>query len=383
VSLIQQVSDEAAAQTIPTERSSSPGAVAILPLTGVRGFAAIWVVLYHLRGGLEQALPTWTGLHAVVGAGYLGVDLFAFLSGFVISHTYGDRLDRFSMGSTARYLWLRLARIYPLHLFVLLLFVVGFTWFRGFGSLPLVFDDGRFWRQLFLLNGWGLESRFGWNVPSWTVSSEWFCYLCFALVAPLLARVQRGELAAALAIWTFGLTAYLMNAVGHPAFDAFLDWGLVRIGGEFLVGCCLNRAYRAGWGRSMRWSWIGALALAGGIGFSKLLPAASVGCFAILVYALALDRQPLKTIFGNPAVVWLGEISYSIYMIHWFVLTQGLALMGPRARDLSPGLLVGILFALVLAGSALTYTFVENPSRRWLRRRPWVRRSDTTAAGQR
>ncbi|MGH0034545.1 MAG: acyltransferase family protein [Myxococcota bacterium] len=368
---MQQGSSVAApqeAQEEPGEESAARRTGSILPLTGVRGFAAIWVVLYHLRGGLESALPGWDAALAVVGRGYLGVDLFAFLSGFVISYTYGERLGRFAPGAAARYLWRRLARIYPLHLFVLLLFVLALSYLNGESAVALAVGDDRFWLQLFLLNGWGLEDRFGWNAPSWTVSSEWFCYLVFPLLAPALGRVRRGETAVGLALLVFAATLLVLSRVGRPDFDAFLDWGLVRIGGEFAVGCLLFRAHRDGYGRRAPWGWIGLAALAAGLTLCAIWPPAAVASFAVLVYALAQDPAPLRAVFGRRTVVWLGEISYSIYMIHWFVLTVGMALLGEGAGEIEPRLLVGALFATVLAAAAATHLAVERPARSRLRR---------------
>src|ERR1051325_8120140 len=83
----------------------------IKPLTALRFFAAYWVVLYHYW----PKLATSWAMPAVLQKGYLGVELFFTLSGFILCHVYlssvGD--GRFKYGS---FLWARLARVYPLHL---------------------------------------------------------------------------------------------------------------------------------------------------------------------------------------------------------------------------------------------------------------------------
>jgi len=367
--------DSGGARPPPVSTRAEPGhrdGTTLLPLTGIRAFAALWVLLHHLRGGIEQALPGWTTLHGILASGYLGVDLFAFLSGFVIAHTYTARLERPSPGAAGRYLWARLARIYPLHLFVLGLFLLGLVGTRGVGVLALVPSDERFWRQLLLLHGWGLETKFGWNVPSWTVSSELAAYLVFPLVAPLLGRVRSGAVAVGLAAAAFATTTAVMYAVGHPGFDAYLDWGVARIVGEFLVGCCLQRAWRLGVGRGRPWGAVSLAALATGVALSHPWPVGSVAAFATLVYALAQDGPIQRACFANRPTLWLGEISYSIYMLHWFVLTFGIAALGPAAQRMAPLTLAALLAAGVIAGAALTYTFVERPSRRWLRSFAWA-----------
>src|SRR3569832_1585964 len=83
------------------------------PLTSMRFFAAMWVVLYHYWPNLDPHTP------ALVSKGYLGVELFFVLSGFILCHVYlqGAGEGRFKYGS---FLWARLARVYPLHLATLL-----------------------------------------------------------------------------------------------------------------------------------------------------------------------------------------------------------------------------------------------------------------------
>src|SRR5471032_1559875 len=80
------------------------------PLTALRFFAAMWVVLYHYW-------PNLNGEHmpALVAHGYLGVELFFVLSGFILCHVYLDQFasGRFRYGG---FLWARLARVYPLHI---------------------------------------------------------------------------------------------------------------------------------------------------------------------------------------------------------------------------------------------------------------------------
>src|SRR5689334_9429569 len=88
-------------------------------LTGIRGVAALWVVLFHLPNPLAG-----TAFAQVLSRGYLGVDLFFILSGFVLSYAYRDALPEKPMVRQAlRFYAVRLARIYPLHVFVLALFV--------------------------------------------------------------------------------------------------------------------------------------------------------------------------------------------------------------------------------------------------------------------
>jgi peptidoglycan/LPS O-acetylase OafA/YrhL len=125
--------------------------------------------------------------------------------------TYSKRLESFALAPTLRFLSLRLARMYPLVLFVLVLLAIGrLARYGPEVTANLILGKG-FWLQVLMLNGWGLESDWAWNVPSWSVSSEWLCYLLFPLVAPLIGRIRNGALAMVLAWLTMGLTALTMT----------------------------------------------------------------------------------------------------------------------------------------------------------------------------
>jgi peptidoglycan/LPS O-acetylase OafA/YrhL len=341
----------------------------IATLTGVRGFAVLWVVLYHVRNQITLVYPDWSLTNRFIASGYLGLDLFAFLSGFIIAYTYCERLRSPAWPSVRRYLWLRFVRTYPLHLFVLFLFLVVAVGQGGWQAGMATLTDSAFTRQLFLLNGLGLEHRFAWNVPSWSLGSEWACYLLFPALAPLLLRVRSGWLAALLATISLGLTALCLSLLGHPRFDADLDWGIVRIGGEFVTGCWLYRVHCSG--LTARWpmGWIGLLAAVLAIGsvlHIEIVPV-TVAALGILILALAQDEPPIRVLFGNRVSVYLGEISFSIYMLHWLIIHNaghwGLLAVPVHWR-------LPVLLTMIVAAAVLSFHLVEQLSRRRLRN--WV-----------
>jgi peptidoglycan/LPS O-acetylase OafA/YrhL len=348
----------------------------IAPLTGVRAFAALWVVFYHLLPTIEGMLPEAHGLHAFLAFGYLGVDLFAFLSGFVIAYNYHERVDLRRPREIGVFLWIRAVRVFPLHLFLLLSLLLARLTISGFGEFGIDvgrWEAGDFLQHALMVHGWGVAQHLSWNVPSWTVSSEWLCYLLFPLMAVLLSRIGDGSVALAAATATLGATKIVLDATGFPDFSASLSWGAVRIGGEFLAGCLLWRAFASGAFDRAPW---GAIAV-GAFGTAGLLTrwpgsAFPIVCsFAVGVLALAYARGPLAWFLALRPIVFLGEISYSIYLLHWVVLrifeyTVGRAVMQVGGRGLALAVMVGV----ILGGSVLTYFSVERPARRHLR--GWV-----------
>ena len=241
----------------------------IAPLTGVRAFAALWVVFYHLRPTVQSIFPGAHGLHAFLAFGYLGVDLFAFLSGFVIAYNYSDRVSLARPREIGAFLWIRGARILPLHWFLLLALLAARLTIPGFGGLPADAGHwglGDFLQHALLVHGWGVAQQLAWNVPSWTVSAEWLCYLLFPLMAVGVSRVRDGAVALVAAAATLGATKVALDATGFSDFSANRSWGALRIGGEFLTGCLLWRGFALG--RFERGPW----------GPSRLQPSARRAC---------------------------------------------------------------------------------------------------------
>lgn len=152
-------------------------------LTGIRGFAALWVVLHHAL----SAYPFLSNHFIITNflqKGWLGVDLFFILSGFVISFVHQYEFTTLRFYRFKIFLLLRLSRIYPAHLIMLLSLIpiVCIAQFLFHYHSPIdQFSLSKFFYSLFVLNGWGFSASDGWNVPSWSVSSEWFAYLCFPL----------------------------------------------------------------------------------------------------------------------------------------------------------------------------------------------------------
>jgi peptidoglycan/LPS O-acetylase OafA/YrhL len=357
-------------------RAAVAAGAAIPALTGVRAFAALWVVLLHIRLGAARGLVLPDVVDRVLRSGYLGVDLFGFLSGFVIAHNYAERLARDRRAGLAPYLWARAVRIVPLHWLVLAALVAAVAFLPGFPARPAereLYRASALPLQVLLLHGFGLGNGFAWNLPSWTVSSEWLCYLLFPWIAPSIARLRDPVSALGGATVAFAATAAALSALHHPDWDAAMQGGVVRIAGEFATGCLLQRAFAAGLRRGVPWGAIAPIALAGA--FAAVLaaqPTGAVLAFAVLVLALAHDAGPLARALSARPVVFLGDASYAIYLVHWPLLSL-LALALPPALAVPRTAADGAASAAIHVGAVLACAIAlhvgfDAPVRRRLRR---------------
>ncbi len=346
----------------------------IKPLTGLRFLAAAWVVLFsywpHLAG---FAAPR------MVQKGYLGVELFFVLSGFILCHVYLQRAGEggFRYGG---FLWARLARVYPLHIATLAgLGLMGVL--AGAAGLPVdpsVLAWSALPANLSLTQAWGLAPVAGWNHPSWSISAEWFAYLCFPLFAAAAWRLRARPYAAlvgALALLA-GLYAIFPRLTGFDLTQATIAWGALRIVPCFTLGCAtylmwrsgaVNRPRVAAWGAYFS----GASALAAAqFGAADML---IVAFFAPLLLCLASLTSTGSKLGTARIFVYLGEISYAVYMvcIPWSLLFVNVAARVIHAQDkLLPWPIWAILVVGVVPVAAAAHHLVERPAREAMK--AWV-----------
>jgi peptidoglycan/LPS O-acetylase OafA/YrhL len=398
--------------------------VFIRQLTGIRFIAAAWVLLYHLQGPLGVLglgdIPVFSD---VIRVGRLGVDLFFALSGFILTHTYLTRMGRnFHLRSTARFLWLRLARIYPVHLVMLV--VAGLAVYaqaRVTGA-----ELNRSWlnpidfiKQLLLIQEWGPDPQRGWNFVAWSLSMEWLAYLLFpALILIFFLLYRKVSTFLLVVAWLATLTPLMWYGLGtgDPYYTG--GWGsTIRILTEFTAGALTYLIVT-------RFLPNGAIDPSARVqriatGLSFVFPILVIGGAVLLanlsiaqppVRSLAEDAEPLPPYFhlllvpflvawiGSLALArhgmarWLstsalvlgGFISYSLYMTHlvWF----GLWRAGMQAVGITGGALYAVA-TIVLVGGALViawlmWRIVEEPAREWMRSRIGVRPQPTEEAGE-
>lgn len=371
---------------------SSPTASAsrIAPLTSVRFFAAILVVLYHYWGEFIPTVPTLR----LFENGFMGVSFFYVLSGYILAYVYlrGSAID------TMKFWVARFARIYPSYALALALqipfnIIVVLESVRVFRRVAIA--SASLLANLLLLQAWAPVANWRWNPPSWSVSAEAFFYLLFPVLAIATLRFKRtvslfGGLIVCYLLMLLPAALLLLHGVGYldqprPASFLFVVFSpLLRIP-EFMIGvflCNLERKIRRDHGEEKLERAVPGIILVSGfviacvIWYSREIPfvlrynGISDLAFAGVILALANARGLILRVFSLGPAVLLGEASYSIYilqwpMLHWFkAVASHVGLYAQHEAPIKGGLNFGVYLLLLVILSVLCYKFVESPSRR-------------------
>lgn len=370
----------------------------IKSLTGLRVIAALWVVLFHFRPMLGDVSPDFRdALAPVLNCGAQGVDLFFILSGFVLTWNYLDRMGKsWSTRATLHFLWLRLARVWPVYLVTLHLAALWVLFTLHVGHVPSP-DAGQltamsYVRQIVLVQLW-FEPFFdgtSWDGPAWSISAEWLAYLLFGVIVLIVFRMRLATRARTLMWLAFAASLPpVLLLLTSGVFYTPWSW-LPRIVTQFVAGALACAAVRR-----LRLS--DRARLAAGLG-SLLLVVVMVSVlyvfdahpisgvidsggvvdvlFVPLVIALATGTGSLPRLLSTRVMVYGGQISFCLYMVHELVHTSwGWAVeqfeIDPQTNPWKWNVL-GLLAISVLA-SILLYHLVEEPARRWMRRMVDVR----------
>jgi peptidoglycan/LPS O-acetylase OafA/YrhL len=347
----------------------------IHPLTGIRGVAAFAVMVMHLYQGakMNEAGLQLGPLLPFAHHGEMGVDLFFMLSGFVMSMVHQKDFVDLTWAQCKRYWQLRFARVYPLHAFLLVLFVVC-LWFGGKAYTGA--SIGHFLASLLLIQIWTpTESMF--NPPSWSVAAEALAYLWFPVTGYLTGKIKGlWPNLVLLLLWVvvFRLfyTLYPINQWLPPVYTNWLGPAeAFRIAEEFVIGCFLYNLYKQpGLLQPQRSDVQGIILLISIYGLMALnIPQAwLVAPLAMLILTLAKPGPVLNGLLGNKVAIYFGEISYALYLCHSFFV-MALLLVLPKVPH-TPWVLGGLTtgyFAGAWLFAHLLYAYVETPARKWLR----------------
>lgn len=335
---------------------------------------ALWVVLGHFWDWVVELFPGAEAASPFTEQGHAAVPAFFLLSGWVLSHNYADAFARLRPAETMRFLALRFARIYPLHLAMLLvvgLLVLVARWRDPAFSLE-AYGMGDLALNLLLLHAWTPHLQLSWNYPSWSISSEWFAYILFPFAARWYLRNLSGPVLPILSAAVFLALACLVVVLPLGPFH-----NLALVSTCFLAGASLHWIALA----HARWtppSWLPDALLAS-LPLIAFLPffEARWMLFLVVPGILILALRQLGTVHAgwlwtsSPARI-LGQTSYSLYLSH-AVAQKVIAVVLPPERFADSGIGVRLLVVAgwilcVGLGTAASFLLVEEPARRWIRR---------------
>jgi peptidoglycan/LPS O-acetylase OafA/YrhL len=355
-------------------------------LTGLRFVLAAWVVLHHLAGpgmmlgGAISALPA--PLRALTTGGYVAVQTFFLLSGFVLARSYAA--THWNRSSLIRYWAARFARIYPTYLLSLVIVAYFIGRFLGRPTVSAANKTSALFDYAFLLQGWWRNGGGpGWNTPAWSLSCELFFYLCLPAVLPVIWRAGPRLLAGIVAL-SF-VAPVILAHLNVPSY-----WKPVHHFADFTMGIAAARLFQR-------------LELRPGrrhLAERLYLPAMAAGAFliawpqllrgtyldlnsalrplnAVALIGLALGGGAVAKVLSSRAVDYLGQASYSMYILHvpllWWYGNGGV-----KRFHLPPGIAALVFGGIVIAAAVLSYELVEKPANRWIRN--WTARKLAPAA---
>ncbi len=365
-------------------------------LTGIRFYAALLVYVYHV-------VLTIPGVNALSvsslfsNAADVGVSFFFILSGFILTYNYADVFrDGISAASYTRFVWDRLTKIYPVHVLTLLL-VLPIAIFSP--HLPLDWRAVPF--HLLLLQCFWPSSTPAFsgylNVPSWSISCEWFFYLLAPVVMFFALGNRRRWVPVGMAMgYACGLGLLLWHGQSDEARFYFVSWFAPSRFVDFLAGVLLARVFLTSSGQKL--AGVSGLAQATGIGL--LIAGAMSRPYVpwplwggllyvpgsiLLVLGLAHDRGFFVAHLSRPWLNLLGRATFSLYLIHTPLLraVRGLCLyLGWEVRSWPVfGAVVIAMFMVVQTAALLVYSGYEIPLQQRLR--SWLVRPRGVGRGAR
>jgi len=337
------------------------------------------IVIHHVTTYLLPTSSLLLSQHtALFSNSYLWVDTFFILSGFILTHVY--KKQSLSKNNYLIFIISRFARIYPLH-FVVLLSLAALETMRyvidgsGFGSTRSIES---LLENTFLLQAIQIDARSTtWNHPSWTISAEWHVYLLFPIILALIKKINL--LQQTIILFLSFSVLFFVNRATQWELDVTGYLGLTRCLFEALIG---STTYILINSRTSKREYIipkhspliiiAIILLTLHYDFIDLF---IVSLMLILVTTLFLENKNHNSALKSRPLIYLGNISYSIYITH-FLTFEVMRIFTSQILNFNianintPALLIisGILtVCIVILTSIATYNFIEVPIRTYIK----------------
>lgn len=350
----------------------------ILPLTGLRFIAALYVFLFHMH--LNWPLTQFKFFDRFFSHGAVGMIVFFMLSGFVLTYQYKGELD-----NRRKYLVSRMARIYPVYVVAA---IATLPWLgvsfeesvkTGVAQTILLVTA-----NALLLQAWFPQFFSYWNGgASWSISVEAFCYLTLPIILPAILRLdtkqQRNLVIVCLSLAV--LPSLVLRYFETQTPTVFYSMPIFRLP-EFVIGCVTCVAWASGRLAPPKGLTVTVVFLT----FCYYLGDASsrlptyighnwiaVPTIGFLIFGLAHNRGLFARILSTDVFLWLGKVSYCFYSFQVLVLLvirdfhSEIVNFAPLLGD--NRMLLGASFLTLLGLSAIGYHAIEEPARRMIKRR--------------
>ncbi|NOV00197.1 acyltransferase family protein [Paenibacillus planticolens] len=342
----------------------------IKPLTSFRFIAALMVFFYHV--GIWKAYQT----------GYIGVSFFFILSGFILCINYRDKFEKIDVHEIKKFYLARFAKIYPTHLLTFLLAIPYYF------LIPLKHSFILYLLQAFtnvlLVHSFLPVGNFSFNGPSWSISDEFFFYAIFPFMIVLSIKKLgsgRKKISTISILWlillmvSFLFSYYKNDAINNWLFFVFP----ITRAFDFLVGVTLGLLFieikdiiilKLTKMTFTIFEILAIVLLFVSIYFSpNMIQNIRYDLFftpflSLLIFTFAFQKGYISNFLSNKIFIYLGEISFSFYMIHNLVLSY--TFWSLLKLSITPLTITGSLLATILLSSIL-YRFYEEPLRKKIR----------------
>ena len=342
--------------------STAPPLTYLPAIDGLRAISVVCILLFHLD-------------RRILSGAFVAIDVYFVISGYLITSILTSDLDR-GRFSIARFYQRRIARIFPAFALVLVATLAAGTVIyqaRGLGALGT--DTAA--TALSLSNFNLLSHGSYWQLPAdgqpilhyWTLALEEQFYLFFPIFLLIVMRFVRRPIAATLLMTGLSFMLCILVTARAPTLAYYM---LPTRAWELLAGSCLAQIRRHGFRLDERGQgiaiWSGAVLLAAtmmvfdpGMAFPGWIASLPVLATALMLIAIDNRRFLPVRLLAAPGPVWIGRLSYSLYLWHWPVFSF------IDFRLLTAGVLArtALKLALTLGLSVVTFYWVEQPLRTW------------------
>lgn len=358
-------------------------AAEIRALTSLRGVAACAVVAMHFSSTMQ--LDCVVSIPSLAPHGYLAVDMFFVLSGFIMAYTYLASFQKMNYLQAYRaFIAKRIARIMPLNVAIVTLIITisSFsTWIFKYNPFfeahpHSALED--FFTNVFMLPGIGIGNSVDW--PAWSISVEFAAYLIFPILI-LIAFYYNWKITIFIGIFFSSSLLYIclgnapLNPDGFHAQHALPIRDLIRCFSEFILGLLTYRVFLSGKVQKYFLKDTVAFLLFGLVAVFVLFRLGdffAILLFPLIVLALALNRDRAAQIMGSPVLYFLGMISFSLYLVHdpfRAPILDFIRYLHPAPLSAPLALAAASLstIMMILPASA-AYWLIERPGRTFVRR---------------